>query len=101
MTTPKRITIRSASESDAEAIKRLAELEGVRPPDGDLLVADVDGEVWATIELDGGVLVADPFQPSGDIAELLHLRFKRLSSVGRRRWLSRWRVHPDPVACRA
>jgi hypothetical protein len=73
----------------------------VRPPDGDLLVADVDGEVWATIELDGGVLVADPFQPSGDIAELLHLRFKRLSSVGRRRWLSRWRVHPDPVACRA
>jgi hypothetical protein len=101
MTTPKRITIRSAGESDAEAIKRLAQLEGVRPPEGDLLVADVDGEVWAAIELDGGVLVADPFQPSGDIAELLHLRFERLSSAARRRGLLRWRVRRNPITCPA
>jgi hypothetical protein len=100
MATPKSITIRRRTERDADAIERLAQLEGVRTPDGDLLVADVDGEVWAAVELAGGAVIADPFRPSGDVAELLRLRFERLNGRGQRRGLLRWFARGDEIPCR-
>jgi hypothetical protein len=101
MTTPKRIRIRRRTERDAEAIERLAQLEGVGTPDGDLLVAEVDGAVWAAVELGCGAVIADPFRPSGDVAELLRVRFERLNGRGRRRrGLGRWLVRGDAIPCR-
>lgn len=85
MSTPQSITIRRATPEDAPAVERLAELDGARPPDGDLLVADVDGELWVAIELGSGAVIADPFRPSADVAELLRLRVKRGHEAERRR----------------
>ena len=82
------ITIRLAAPDDSRAIERLAQL----------LVADVDGELWAAVELGCGTVVADPFRPSGDVAEFLLRRFERLNGGvrrgGVRRWLARGRVIP-------
>jgi hypothetical protein len=88
--TPKSITIRRATPEDASEVERLAQLEGARAPAGDFLVADVDGELWAAAELSGGGMIADPFRPSGDVAELLRMRLERLNGNGRRRGLRSW-----------
>ena len=78
------ITIRLAAPGDSRAIERLAQLEGLRTPRGELLVAEVDGELWAAVELGCGTVVADPFRPSGDVAEFLLRRFERLNGGVRR-----------------
>jgi hypothetical protein len=91
MDSEQRITIRMAAAQDGGAIERLAELEGARPLRGGILVAEVDGELWAAAELGSGVVVADPFRPSGDLAAFLLTRLERLNGVGRwRRGLRRW-----------
>ena len=87
------ITIRMAMPGDASAIERLAQLEGARTPRGELLVAEVDGELWAAIELECGELVADPFRPSGDLAEFLRRRVERLNGREPRRGIRRARPH--------
>lgn len=99
MTAPNTITIRRSTKADAGAIERVAQREGVRAPDGDLLVGDVDGEVWAAIGLDGGALIADPFRPSGEIADLLRVRLARLKGRGRGRGLRSRLARADAVPC--
>jgi hypothetical protein len=46
-------------------------------PDDDFLIAEVADEAWAAIGLRTRALVADPFRPSGQVAELLRLRVER------------------------
>jgi hypothetical protein len=67
-------TIRRASAADASAIARLAALDSASPPTGEMLLAEVGNEVWAAVEIDSGMAIADPFRPSGDLVELLHFR---------------------------
>jgi hypothetical protein len=100
MNTQQSITIRRATPEDANAVERLAQLEGARTPDGELLVAEVDGELWAALELGSGALVADPFRPSGDVAAFLRRRFERLDGHGERRPHRRRGVRAT-AACRA
>jgi hypothetical protein len=71
-------TIRRASADDTSAIFRLAALDSASPPTGELLLAEVGGEVWAAVEIDSGAAIADPFRPSGDLVELLHFRAARI-----------------------
>ena len=71
-------TIRHASADDTSAIFRLAALDSASPPTGELLLAEVDGELWAAVEIDSGAAIADPFRPSGDLVELLHFRAARM-----------------------
>jgi hypothetical protein len=72
------ITIRSARESDARALHRLAALDSAKVPTGDLLVAEVAGELVAAAS-DHGV-IADPFRPTADVVELLQLRSRALQA---------------------
>jgi hypothetical protein len=72
--TDKTLTIRRADAQDAGALVRLAALDSASPPTGEALVAEVDHEVWAAVELDSGAAIADPFRPSGDLVDLLKLR---------------------------
>ena len=99
MTAPNSITIRRSTNRDAAAIERLAQLEGMRTPDGDLLVAEVDGEVWAAVELGGGAVIADPFRPSGAIADLLRVRFARLNGRAPGRGFRSWLARADAIPC--
>jgi hypothetical protein len=66
------ITIRSANDADAGDLRRLAALDSARIPAGDLLVAEVGGDLVAAAS-DHGV-IADPFRPTADVVELLQLR---------------------------
>jgi hypothetical protein len=90
------VTVRRARPSDAEAVQRLAELDGRRPPNGAILVAEVRGELLAVRSVTGGRSIADPFHPTAHLIELLELRSAHLRNgsdsghdrrSGARRWL--------------
>jgi hypothetical protein len=87
------LTIRPAGPADAEAIERLAQLDSTRPPGGDVLVAEVAGELWAAFSLDDGHAVSDPFRPSGELVFVLAERARALRP-GRRHGRRRLRAQP-------
>ena len=72
------IVIRPAREDDDAALRRLAQLDGARLPEGELLVAEVDGELRAALRIADRAYVADPFFPSKELVGLLDVRARRL-----------------------
>ncbi|HLM49658.1 MAG TPA: hypothetical protein VK279_03855 [Solirubrobacteraceae bacterium] len=72
------VTVRSAYPDDRAAIARLATLDSRPPPEGEVLVADVEGELWAALSVDSGERAADPFRPTGEVVRLLDLRARQL-----------------------
>jgi hypothetical protein len=79
------ITIRRTTADDTPALRRLAQLDGARLPEGDLLVAEVDGELRAALRVFDSAYVADPFFPSRELVGLLDVRAKRLRREERSR----------------
>ena len=75
------VVIRTASKADADRLRRLAELESARFPQGPTLVAEHDGILIAALPLRGGRALADPFLPSADFVRLLEVRAKQLRPV--------------------
>ena len=73
------LNIRRAAAADEFAVRRLAALDSAFPPTGDVLLAEMDGELWAALSVDSGHAVADPFRPSGHLVELLRLRAQALN----------------------
>ncbi len=73
------IAIRSATAHDHDELVRLAALDTAAEPAGRVLLAEVDGEVQAAVEVATGRVVADPFRPTADVADLLRLRAARLT----------------------
>ena len=76
------IFIRSATASDARAVRRVAERDSRLVPAGELLVAEVDGEIRAALSLFSGDAVADPFHPTAQVLDLLRLRARQVSRPG-------------------
>jgi hypothetical protein len=72
------LTLRYAVPADADELDRLAQLDSTRAPRGAVLVAEVDGELWAAISLDDEHSVADPFRPTGQLVALLVERARQL-----------------------
>ena len=68
------VTIRPAYADDATALHRLAALDSAFVPPARLLVAEVEGELWAALDPDGGTVIADPFRPTAALVALLRLR---------------------------
>jgi hypothetical protein len=77
------LTIRMTTPSDADALARLAELDSAPVPAEPVLVAEVNGELWAAISLVDNALVGDPFRPTGELQFLLVERARQLRSGGR------------------
>lgn len=75
------ITIRRARASDQAALRRLAALADRRIPDGEVLVAEVDGEVVAASSTRSEAVVSDPFTVTLDLVELLGLRSQQLRAA--------------------
>lgn len=75
------VVIRTASEGDAARLRRLAQLESARVPQGPTLVAEHDGVLIAALPLRGGRALADPFLPSADFVRLLEVRAQQLRPV--------------------
>jgi hypothetical protein len=78
------VVIRPAQDADLASLHDLAELDSAEPLAGPVLVAVVDGAVWAALSLDDGRVIADPFRPSAGAVELLRVRRAQLRSAGGR-----------------
>jgi hypothetical protein len=98
------LSIRYATPDDVAALERLAQLDSSRPPRGVVLLAEVEGALWAAISLDDNHLVSDPFRPSGELAFTLagRAREQRRAQRGRTTRLPRvWPSHrlDEALAC--
>jgi len=60
-------------------VRRVAERDSRVLPAGELLIAEVDGELRAALSLTTGDIVADPFQPTADVVALLRTRARQRS----------------------
>jgi len=81
------IAIRRATEDDRPVLARLAALDSAPTPSGEVLIAEVDAEPQAAIEIASGATIADPFRRTADLTELLSVRAARLreaTAPGRR-----------------
>jgi hypothetical protein len=65
-----RLTIKLSTEADRERIRRLAELDSRPAPQGDALLAEVQGRLVAAMGMDGSV-VADPFERTTAVVNVL------------------------------
>lgn len=86
------ITIRLATPADGGSLRRLAALDSSRALTGDVLVAEAGGTILAAIAVSNGEVVADPFERTAELVELLRLRAgrrgpQRARAPGRRRAL--------------
>ena len=77
------VTIRYARPEDALALLDLADLDSSQAPHGVVLVAEVDGRLWAAHSLDDGHAIANPFHPTGELSFLLAERARQLSRAAR------------------
>jgi hypothetical protein len=76
------ITIRRATSADANELDRLAGLDSKRLPSDEFVLAEVDGDARAAVGVHTGIVVATPFHPTGELAELLRLRASSLRCSG-------------------
>jgi hypothetical protein len=75
---PAAILIREARETDHAALRTLSQRDSARPPAQPLLVAERGGELRAAISLADGAVVADPFERTADLVELLEAQAAHL-----------------------
>jgi hypothetical protein len=96
------LTIRRAVTADGAALRRLAVLDDGFELGGEVIVAEVQGEIWAAHELGGGRMLSDPFRPAQDARELLALRAARLNQIAAARAARRgWLRHVPSIGQRA
>jgi hypothetical protein len=72
------VTIRRAGSDDEAALRRLADLDSTRVPDGLVLMAEIDGRAVAAISILSGECFADPFLRTLELRRLLELRASQL-----------------------
>lgn len=75
------IAIRRARDTDMPVLHDLAEVDSAKPLAGPVLVAIVEGRIWAALALDGERVIADPFLPTAPTVELLRLRVAQLRAA--------------------
>ena len=76
--TPDAVTIRRAGADDEAALRRLADLDSTRVPDGPIVMAEIGGQAVAAISILSGESFADPFTPTLELRRLLELRASQL-----------------------
>jgi len=85
------VTIRQAAAEEWDAIDRLAQLDSAPPPPRDaMLLAEVGGELQAAVSVRDGYAVANPFEHTSELIDLLRARAAQLreaetGAVDRRR----------------
>jgi hypothetical protein len=90
------LTIRMAVPADAEALRRLAQLDSAPPPEPvPMLVAEVGGELRAALPLAGGRAIADPFRWTIELVAMLTERTRQLAPPPRRA-ARHWRLPRAP-----
>jgi hypothetical protein len=77
------VVIRPARDAELAQLHDLAELDSAEPLAGAVLVAAVEGELWAALSLHDARVIADPFRPTTGAVELLRMRAAQLRSAAR------------------
>lgn len=80
----KPIIIRHSTGDDSRVLRDLAHLDSRKPLSDWALIAEVDGTPHAALDLRDGSVAADPFVPTAELVELLHLRAATLLAVNPR-----------------
>jgi hypothetical protein len=75
--------IRRATDDDEVELRRLAELDGQRPLTGPSLVGEIDGRPAAAVSAIDGRVVADPFQHTAVLRQVLRIRLSSMRSYAR------------------
>jgi hypothetical protein len=68
------LTVRHATARDLGALERLAMLDSHRIPSGELYVAERGGSLVAAVSIDTGAVIADPFERTASVVEVLRLQ---------------------------
>jgi hypothetical protein len=76
------VAIRLAGRRDAEAVRELEQLDGRALTDGAHLVATVDGVPVAVLAVADDTVVADPFEKTATVVDLLRVRARQLRIAG-------------------
>jgi hypothetical protein len=72
------VLIRPAGACDESSIARLAALDEHELPQGERLIAELEGRPVAAVEVRSGATIADPFVPTSAVVELLGLRARQV-----------------------
>jgi hypothetical protein len=72
------VTIRRLDVADGPAVSRLGQLDSADVPKGELLGAEIEGQLVAIAPINGGETIADPFSRTGELRALLELRAAQL-----------------------
>ena len=72
------LTIRHATATDEADLIRLAALDSSRVPSGELLVAQVEGNLVAALSVDTGAAIADPFEHTAAIVDSLRAQAREI-----------------------
>jgi hypothetical protein len=79
MTSSAALTIRHATITDEPVLERLAALDSSRVPSGELLVAELDGQLVVALSVDTGAAIADPFEHTAAIVDSLRAQARQRS----------------------
>src|SRR5829696_1807202 len=89
--TAQTVTLRHTTAADEQSLHDLAALDSRNLPSGPFLIAEVEGRAHAALSLSDGAAIADPFEHTVDLVELLRSHGAAKASGRRRRGLSRSR----------
>jgi hypothetical protein len=89
--TAQTVVLRHATTADEHALRTLAALDSTPVPAGPFLLAEVGGRAQAALSLSDGTAIADPFEPTAELVELLRSHGAAKASRERRSRLSRSR----------
>ena len=73
------VTLRLGSPTDDRQLARLARLDSSKPLTQPILLAELDGTIAPALSLSTGTGVADPFQLTAGLVELLRVRACQLA----------------------
>jgi hypothetical protein len=76
------VTLRCAGPADEPALLRLAELDSARPLRHPIIVAESFGRLLAAHSLRDRRTVADPFEPTAALVDLLIARARQIEADG-------------------
>jgi hypothetical protein len=76
-------SLRWAGPTDDSLLRRLAQLDSIRPLQQPILLAECDGVAVAAMSVADGRVAADPFEPTAETVALLRLRAAQLGTPHR------------------
>ena len=76
--------IRRSHAGDTDILRRLGEVDSQRPLEGPALIGYIRGRPAAAVSLTDGRVIADPFENTGHLTQILRMRFEAFQAYPRK-----------------